>query len=49
MQGPINTTDGYLTGPNTYANLNALRTVRGSGTFSQGSPRSTEFQLRLNF
>ncbi len=45
----VNTTDGTLTGPNTYANLNALRTVRGSGTFSQGSPRSTEFQLRLNF
>lgn len=44
-----NNVDGTLTGPNTYANLNALRTVRGSGTFSQGSPRSTEFQLKLNF
>lgn len=44
-----NAVDGTLSGPNTYGNLNSLRTVRGSGTFSQGSPRSTEFQLKLNF
>ena len=46
---PINTQDGTLTGPNTYANLNSLRTVRGSGTFAQGAPRSAEYQLKLNF
>ena len=42
-------TDGTISGPNTYANLNSLRTVRGTGTFAQGAPRSTEFQLKLNF
>ncbi|HEY0308049.1 MAG TPA: carboxypeptidase-like regulatory domain-containing protein [Acidobacteriaceae bacterium] len=28
---------------------NDSRTVRGTGSFSDGSPRSTEFQLKLNF
>lgn len=38
-----------LTGPNRYDVQNGLRTSRGSGTFNQGSPRTTEFQLKLNF
>jgi hypothetical protein len=44
-----NQTTGYLSGPNTYAVQNAYRSQRGSGTFDQGAPRSTEFQLKLNF
>ena len=48
--GAVNT-DGnnYLTGPNTYAIVNANRAQRGSGTFNQGAARTTEFQLKLNF
>jgi len=38
-----------LNGGNTFPILNSLRTERGSGTFAQGSPRTTEFQLKLNF
>ncbi|GAA3751396.1 TonB-dependent receptor [Terriglobus aquaticus] len=34
---------------NAFLNKNNYRTVRGIGTFSQGAPRTTEFQLRLNF
>lgn len=37
------------TGPNTFGVLNGLRNTRGSGTFNQGSPRTTEFQVKLNF
>jgi hypothetical protein len=40
---------GYFNGPNTQAVLNQARTVRNSGTFDQGGPRTTEFQLKLNF
>jgi Carboxypeptidase regulatory-like domain len=40
---------GSLNGPNTQAVLNATRIQRGSGTFDQGAPRSTEFSLKLNF
>jgi hypothetical protein len=47
--GTSNQTGGYLTGPNTYANLDANRIQRGSGTFNQGAPRTTEFKLKLNF
>ena len=43
-----NTNTGYLTGDNSSA-LNAGRTIRGSGTFDQGAPRTAEFQLKLNF
>ena len=35
--------------PNTFAVQNSFRTQRGSGTFAQGAPRTTEFQLKLNF
>jgi hypothetical protein len=41
--------ENYLNGPNTAAVQNGLRTQRGSGTFSSGAPRTTEFQLKLNF
>ena len=44
-----NPTGGYLTGPNNYANLDANRVQRGSGTFNAGGARSTEFRLKLNF
>jgi hypothetical protein len=50
--GSVNDTENgnnYLTGPNTYAIVNANRAQRGSGTFNQGSPRTTEFQLKFNF
>ncbi len=47
--GSVNTTGGYLTGPNNYANLNANRVQRGSGTYNVGAARTTEFKLKLNF
>ena len=47
--GTVGTTNNFLNGPNSYLVQNSLRTQRGSGTFSQGSPRTTEFQLKLNF
>ncbi len=43
------TTENYLNGPNNAEVQNGLRTQRGSGTFSSGAPRTTEFQLKLNF
>jgi hypothetical protein len=49
----LNTADanqqGYFNGPNTQDTLNQARTVRNSGTFDQGGPRTTEFQLKVNF
>jgi hypothetical protein len=42
-------TENYLNGPNNAEVQNGLRTQRGSGTFSSGAPRTTEFQLKLNF
>ena len=49
----LNTADagqvGYINGPNTQTVLNSNRVNRNSGTFDQGGPRSTEFQLKLNF
>jgi hypothetical protein len=41
----------YLNGPNSQAVLNRTRFSRGSGngTFDQGGPRTTEFQLKLEF
>ena len=44
LQGP-----GYLNGPNDFATVNPYRVSRQSGTYNQGSPRTTEFQLRLTF
>jgi hypothetical protein len=40
---------GYLNGPADQATANSARTTRNSGTFDQGGPRTTEFQLKLNF
>jgi len=47
--GATNDQTGYISGYNTYDALNGNRVQRGSGTFAQGAPRSTEFQLKLNF
>jgi hypothetical protein len=40
---------GYVNGINGYDFKNQTRTQRGSGTFDQGGPRSTEWQLKFNF
>jgi hypothetical protein len=49
--GAVNTTQpGYLAGPNSQAVLNSqFRTERAAGTFDQGAPRSTQFQLKVIF
>jgi hypothetical protein len=47
--GNVGTANNYLNGPNNVAIQNGLRTQRGSGTFSSGAPRTTEFQLKFNF
>ncbi len=47
--GTVGTVNSFLNGPNNESVYNGLRTQRGSGTFAQGSPRTTEFQLKLNF
>ena len=51
LSGGLQSTNGSntLTGGNTYAIQNGLRVQRGAGTFDQGAPRTTEFQLKLNF
>ena len=40
---------GLLNGPNTFGDHEQNRVQRGSGTSDIGGPRSTEFQLKLNF
>ena len=40
---------GFVTGPNNFGTYSAGRTYRGVGTFSQGAPRQTEFQLTATF
>jgi hypothetical protein len=40
---------GYVNTTNTEGALNRLRINRNSGTFDQGGPRSTEFQLMIKF
>ncbi len=51
----LNTTDvangssNYVNGPNDFTVKNQNRVSRGSGTFDAGGPRSTEFQLKLQF
>ncbi len=47
--GPVNNSSSSVTGLNNFATQAAGRTLRGSGTFDQGAPRSTEFGLKLNF
>ncbi len=47
---PADETTGSVNSPyNGFDTKNSYRQTRGIGTFSQGSPRSTEFQLKLNF
>ena len=40
---------GYVNSSDSGAEANNLRTTRNSGTFDQGGPRTTEFQLMINF
>lgn len=40
---------GAISGPNNFATLNATRVTRQTGTYDQGAPRTTEFQVRLVF
>lgn len=47
--GNVGTANNFLNGPNNTEVHDGLRVQRGSGTFAQGAPRSTEFQLKLNF
>ena len=47
--GTVGTVNNYLNGPNTPEVQNGVRTQRSAGTFDQGAPRSTEFQLKINF
>ncbi len=47
--GSSSQANNYLNGPNNPSVANGIRTQRGSGTFDQGAPRSTEFQLKLTF
>ena len=42
-------TDGDPNGQNNFGVQNELRVSRKTGTFDQGAPRGTEFQLKLNF
>jgi hypothetical protein len=44
-----NAPTGYVNTINSEAALNRLRINRNSGTFDQGGPRSTEFQLMIKF
>jgi hypothetical protein len=39
----------YTNGPNSFADHDINRVQRGSGTSDIGGPRTTEFQLKLNF
>jgi len=41
--------DGHVNSPEDPAETNNLRITRNSGTFDQGGPRTTEFQLMINF
>ena len=47
--GTVGTVANYINGPNNTAVQNGVRTQRSAGTFDQGAPRSTEFQLKINF
>ncbi len=48
-KGTVGSVANYLNGPNSQVVQDANRTQRGSGTFAQGAPRTTEFQLKVNF
>jgi len=40
---------GNVNGPNTFATQNTSRVIRQTGTYDQGAPRTTEFQLKFTF
>ncbi len=46
---PTNVNSPYGSGATAFEVKNTKRTPRRTGTFGQGSPRSTEFQLTFNF
>jgi hypothetical protein len=43
------TGNGFVNGTNSLTANTSKRVTRGAGVFSQGAPRATEFQLKLNF
>ncbi|MFP5227041.1 MAG: carboxypeptidase regulatory-like domain-containing protein [Acidobacteriota bacterium] len=47
--GTTNVNSPYGTGASAFAIKNTERTPRRTGTFDQGAPRETEFQLLINF
>jgi hypothetical protein len=47
--GTVGTVNNYLNGPNNIAVEDGIREQRGSGTYDQFAPRTTEFNLKLNF
>ncbi|HVT95972.1 MAG TPA: hypothetical protein VHE33_00595, partial [Acidobacteriaceae bacterium] len=47
--GLTNVNSPYGTGAAAFDIKNTERTPRRTGTFGQGSPRATEFQLTFNF
>ncbi|MDE3104019.1 MAG: TonB-dependent receptor, partial [Acidobacteriota bacterium] len=47
--GSVGAVSNFLNGPNDTSIHDGIRWQRGSGTFDQGAPRSTEFQLKVNF
>ncbi len=47
--GAVGSVNNYLNGPNNNAVEDGIREQRGSGTYDQFAPRSTEFNLKLNF
>ena len=47
--GAVGRVNNYLNGPNDNAVEDGIREQRGSGTYDQFAPRSTEFDLKLNF
>ena len=52
LSGALQSSNGSrntLTGGNSSVIQNGQRLQRGAGTFDQGAPRTTEFQLKLNF
>lgn len=49
VSAPTNVNSAYGTGATAFEVKNTERTPRRTGTFGQGSPRATEFQVTFNF
>jgi hypothetical protein len=47
--GSVGSVNNYINGPNNNAVEDGVREQRGSGTFDSFAPRTTEFNLKLNF